>query len=121
MGFTERFKKLMDNSNVTQTELAKIVDLTPQAISRWYKGQTEPDTETLKKIANYFDVSIDFLIGNEKEATRIETELKEIDALKKILIKNGYMKYNEDLTNEELDRLIKFVVTNKEFLKEQKK
>ena len=46
--------------------------------------------------------------------------MKEIDTIKKLLIKNGFMSKNEDLTEKELDKLFQFVNANKEFLKDSK-
>lgn len=120
MGFKELFKKLMDRNETNQTELAKYVGYTPQTVSKWYTGKTEPDSKTLKKIANYFNVSTDYLLGNNESVDTIDEEQKEIDMLCKLLIKNGFMKENEDLTNKELDKLMKFVSANKEFLKDSK-
>lgn len=117
MGFKEIFKKLMDRNETNQTELAKYVGYTPQTVSKWYIGKTEPDSKTLKKIANYFNVSIDYLLGNSENVDNIDEEQKEIDALNKLLIKNGYINENEDLTNKQVDTLIDFVNANKDFLK----
>ena len=118
--FPERLSELLKINHIYQTELAQHVGYTTQAISRWCRGETEPDLKTLTKIANYFNVSVDFLLGNEKNVTKIEQEIKEKIALKKVLVNAGYMKDDEDLTDEELERLMKFVKNNKDFIKEGK-
>lgn len=120
MNFTNRFKELMDRSDSSQTDLSKIVGFTPQTVSKWYNGKTEPDSKTIKKIANYFNVSTDYLLGNDQQLTKYEKELKELEVLKELLIKNGYMKSNEDLSKKEFDNLMKFVKANKDFLKGNK-
>lgn len=119
MEFTEVFKKLLNRSEISQSTLSKELGFTPQAINKWYLGKTEPDTKTIKKIANYFNVSTDYLIGNDNTSNNDEEE-KEKDYLQELLTKNGYMKQGEDLSNDELERLIEFVVNNKDILKGNK-
>lgn len=119
--FSERLKLALENSNISQVRLAQELELTSPAINRWCNNVTEPDNRTIVRIANILDVSTDYLLGNDKKAnTELENELKEKEALKKALRNYGYMKDNEDLSDDELDRLIKFVVNNKDFIKDSK-
>ncbi len=115
--FGERLKFLRENKNILQKELANVLNTTSQTISGWEISRTKPDYDTLVKIANYFNVSVDYLLGNEKNANKYEQELKEKEILKKTLINIGYMQDGEDLSDEELERLMKFVKNNKEFIK----
>ena len=119
--FQERLNFLLKDNNMFQSDLAKYVGYTTQAISRWCRGETEPDLNSLIKIANFFDVSTDYLLGNEKKKEDNE-KIKNIEkeALRKVLVNNGYMKNNEDLTDEELKNLMEFVKTNKKYIKEFK-
>ena len=118
--FGNRLKELRKSKNMYQKELAAELDVTMQTISGWEINRTTPDYDMLVKIANFFKVSVDFLLGNEKKATDLEAELKDKEVLKRTLIKNGYMKDNEDLTNEELKRLMEFVKINKKYIREVK-
>lgn len=54
--------KLRKEKGVIQEELAKFVQVSPQAVSKWENGGV-PDTELLPKIADYFEVSLDELFG----------------------------------------------------------
>jgi repressor LexA len=58
-----KIKDLRIEKKISQNELAKILGLTQQAISAYENGLREPDLETLNKIANYFNVSLDWLAG----------------------------------------------------------
>jgi transcriptional regulator with XRE-family HTH domain len=58
-----RIKNLRLEKNISQNELAKALGLTQQAISAYENGLREPDLETLNKLANYFNVSVDYLLG----------------------------------------------------------
>lgn len=113
-----KLKRLRENKNLLQKELANIIGISLSSISMYERGERQPDNETLKKFSKFFNVSIDYLLDNEiKDETSIDDEMKEIDTLKKLLIKNGFMSKNEDLTEKELDKLFQFVNANKEFLK----
>ncbi|MBO5138716.1 MAG: helix-turn-helix transcriptional regulator [Bacilli bacterium] len=117
--FGERLKLVLENRNISQIRLAQELGLTPPAINRWCNNVTEPDNKTIVKIANILNVSTDYLLGNDLNFdSELEKELKEKETLKKALKSVGYMNDNEDLKDEELDRLMKFVVNNKDFLKE---
>ena len=116
-----KLKRLRENKNLLQKELANIIGISLSSISMYERGERQPDNETLKKFSKFFNVSIDYLLDNEiKDETSIDDEMKEIDTLKKLLIKNGFMSKDEDLTEKELDKLFQFVNANKEFLKENK-
>ena len=49
--------------NLSQNEFAEKLFVTRQAVSRWGNGDTIPNTDTLKHIAETFDVSVDYLLG----------------------------------------------------------
>ena len=56
--------KLRTEKGFSQEELAEKVFVTRQAVSRWEKGETVPNTETLKLLSKLFDVSINTLLGS---------------------------------------------------------
>ena len=68
--FSERIKELRKKNNITQGELADEMGITATGVSYWESGKAIPNTDTLQKLAKYFNVSIDYLTGNEY----IETE-----------------------------------------------
>lgn len=115
----KKLRKLRENSKLFQKDISKDLNISTSTIGMYEQGRREPDNSTLKKIANYFGVSTDYLLDNEKKNAK-EDEIREREALRKVLIKAGYMEENEDLTDDELKRLIKFVNKNKEFIKGEK-
>lgn len=60
-----KLRDLRKKYNLSQSDLAKILNLSQNAISRYEKGEADPDLETLKKISQFFKVSIDYLLDNE--------------------------------------------------------
>jgi len=61
--FSERLKSLRKEIDLSQSQLAEILGSTQRNISYWELGTTEPDMRTLWRIADYFQVSVDYLIG----------------------------------------------------------
>ena len=59
-----RLEFLRKEKKLSQKELSKMVNLTQQRISAYEKGKREPDLETLSALANFFNVTIDYLLGN---------------------------------------------------------
>ena len=52
---------LRKNKGITQEQLAEALNISAQAVSKWETGACQPDTLTLPLIAEYFNVSIDYL------------------------------------------------------------
>lgn len=61
--FSERLIQLRKEKKLFQEDLANILNLAQTTISSWEKGRTTPDNDMLMALANYFDVSIDYLLG----------------------------------------------------------
>ncbi len=61
--FAEVLKELRTNSRINQSELADIVGVSKQCVSNWENGYIQPSIDTLVKIAKYFSVSTDYLLG----------------------------------------------------------
>ena len=114
--FAKRITSLRENKNLYQKDIARIFNVEQATVSNWEKGKRIPDSDMLIKLANFFGVSVDFLLGNEQK----KSEEEEIETLRQLLIKSGFMKQNEDLSKEKLNMLMKFVKANKEFLKGDK-
>ncbi len=64
-----RLKELRKAHNKTLKDVAEAFNTSPQVISRYELEQTEPDFATLNKLADYFDVSIDYLLGRTDSPT----------------------------------------------------
>ena len=61
-------KKLREERGMTQDELAEKLNVTRQAVSNWETGKTQPDIETLTRLAEIFDVSVERIIyGSERK------------------------------------------------------
>jgi transcriptional regulator with XRE-family HTH domain len=63
MNFATRLRELREENNSTQEKIASLLNLTKANISKYELGRLQPNIETLKLLSNYFNVSIDYLIG----------------------------------------------------------
>jgi transcriptional regulator with XRE-family HTH domain len=68
----ERLKQLRLEKSLTQIGLAKIFNTSHATINRYEKGVNEPDSETINKFADYFNVTADFLLGRTDDRNNIE-------------------------------------------------
>ena len=74
-------KLLRKKKNLSQEELGKLVGVTKMTISRWEKGGSDIDINNLKKLSQYFGVSIDYILGNESGQQDVWREVKEVPQL----------------------------------------
>ena len=71
----EKLKLLRKDFNVSQAEFASKLNLSKGAVGMYETNKREPDYKTLCSIANYFNVSVDYLLGRTDE--RQERAIKE--------------------------------------------
>lgn len=83
MKFNEKIALLRKQKGMTQEALAFKLGISRQSVSKWEKGECEPDLSKLKEIASMFEVSIDYLLNDNYE--------DEVDKGDKI---DGYNVYN---------------------------
>lgn len=70
----KNLKKLRLSAGISQQKLADIIGTSQQSINKYENHNVEPDINTLIDFANYFDTSVDFLIGH----TEIDHKFEEI-------------------------------------------
>lgn len=98
--FGKRLKELRKKNELTQSDLAKIINVSPSTIGMYERENRQPTVETLNHLANHFQVTVDYLLGRtnkrnfnkEKGRTiQIEKELsnKELKTLESII--NAYL------------------------------
>ncbi len=76
--FPVAMRKLMNQRNITQNELAVHLGKTRQSISYYCDGSSSPDWETIAKIADYFCVSTDYLLGLSADPTPIPSAVDDL-------------------------------------------
>lgn len=67
-------RTLIEENNLTQKQLAHILNMAPSTLGGYVQGTSEPDIETLKRIAAYFEVSMDYLLDYSKNKVSVPGE-----------------------------------------------
>lgn len=77
MQFGDILRELLEEAEITQKQLATELNLLPATLGRYIRNEREPDIETIKRIAKYFDVSTDYLLDYQagRTSSHIEDEL----------------------------------------------
>lgn len=73
-----RLSQLRAEKGLTQKEVAIDLKIAQNTLSQYETGKREPDFDTLLRIARYFDVTIDYLLGNSKMENTFAKRLKEL-------------------------------------------
>ena len=107
MKFHEILRKERTSLGLNQVEFAKIFNVTKQTVSNWENGNRNPDSATLSKMADYFEVTVDYLLGRtdernlQVEKPKLDEGITTINA-KKINI-------DEDLPDEAIDKINEYI------------
>ena len=102
----ERIKELRNLKKISQNELAKHLQVSQQTIGAWEVGRTEPSIEFTNKMADYFNVTADYLLGrtNVKSAHSAADE-KDLKEFLDQNLESGMRYDDQELTEEDKERL----------------
>ena len=75
----DRFKSLRKEKKLTQTDMAKLLNVTQNAIFRYESGQNEPSLSTILFYSEYFNVSIDYIFGKERKISSSQLNKRAAD------------------------------------------
>lgn len=78
MSFKTQLSKLRKRNNITQTDLAKRLDVKQYVISSWETGRTEPNIEQIIILSDIFQVPIDYLLDKEIIRTTNDDDFKKV-------------------------------------------
>lgn len=98
--FATTLQTLRKKRGVTQEQLAAYLGVSPQAVSKWENGSF-PDGDLLPRIADYFEVSIDYLYGRDTE--RVSVEQMVMDSIKAINVNENFEHY------EHFEKIMRYV------------
>lgn len=104
-----RIKKLREEKNMKQEELAKILSISPSSIGMYERDEREPNDDLKLKLANFFNVSIDYLLG--------KSDIRNPEELKNVKFANSSGLDTEGLDKEDLEELQRQI----EYMKKLKK
>ena len=67
----ERLKNLRNASKMSQKDFAQSLKVSQQTVASWERGRTEPSNVALKDIADYFNVTTDYLLGRDSKVSAL--------------------------------------------------
>lgn len=98
-------KQLRLERQLTQAGLAQALDVAQTTVSSWERGEKSPDPDTLIRLANFYNVSVDYLLGREnKKETPSPASMLGKDA-QKLLDMYG------ELSAENKDQVMRYVTS----------
>lgn len=114
--FSYRLTVLLDEHNMSQTQLAKKVGTTNVTICRYINGERIPRIDGASKIASVFNVSLDYLLGiSESVDTENLTKNQDVDIA--ILMKSLYsLDGNTHLSKKQIQMIKTLLLANKDFI-----
>ncbi len=74
MDFGDILRRLIEDHDMTQRQLAAILNIAPSTVGNYIQKSREPDFSTLKRIADIFHVSIDYLLDHRSFSTESRGE-----------------------------------------------
>ncbi|NWK12622.1 helix-turn-helix domain-containing protein [Clostridium cadaveris] len=123
----DKVKRLRDSKNLTQQELADSINLSQSTIGMIESGKKIGSPATLKKIADFFEVTVDYLLSTEDKLEMATDSMKRIhDMAQDALNDNGFNKIdklvkenkietlaahfeNEEFTDDDVEDIRKFI------------
>ncbi|SCI82369.1 HTH-type transcriptional regulator immR [uncultured Clostridium sp.] len=107
MKFAEILREERLNLGLNQVEFAKIFNVTKQTVSNWENGNRNPDSATLSKLADYFGVTVDYLLGRTDERTINKEKAKLNPSVKTIAAHR--LGNVEDLDDDAIEKINEYI------------
>lgn len=127
----EVFEQLLQKHGVTSYKVAKEAGVTQTALSNWKSGRSTPTTKTLQKLADYFGVTIDYLMtgkdeSEKKEVTLTKRDERDIEKIlgqtrDQLLSQEGLMFDGQPATPEAIDSILSAMQVGMELAKKKNK
>ncbi len=91
----DKIAQLRKMKNLTQVDLSKILNVSPQAVSKWEKNVSQPNFDVLTQIAEYFNVSLDYFREEDKQVINDVKPQKEVEVKNKFTFSNFLYNYRQ--------------------------
>jgi len=118
--FGKRIKELRVQHNMTQSDLARLLKVSPSTIGMYEQGRRDPDTDTINFLADFFNVSADYLLGRTDIPNNVNDEPTPQE-LEKVLREANIAFDGAPLDEEDKEDVIEFVKVALRALKKRKR
>ncbi len=125
----EIFEQLCQSRNLTPYKVSKLANVTQTALSNWKTGKSTPSAKTLQKLADFFNVSIDYLMtgnnSNSETSGLTKRDTKEItemlNNMEDLLKQDGLMFDGDPASPEAIDSILSAMKIGMELAKQKNK
>lgn len=114
----ENLRKAREEKGLTQAEVAKLLDMSASTIGMYEQGRRDPDTDTLKKLAELYEVSTDYLLGrtddpspkqDDRQHVNDDEALEYLDELHKRPEMKALFQVSRKATKEDIETAITII------------
>ena len=123
----KNLKLLRKQHNLSQKEIGNIFHASQNTVSQWENGTRKPSYDIIQEIADYFDVSVDYLLGRQEQRPELNSkdkrEIQEIldDTEQQLLSQDGLMFDGSPATDEDVQKIIMAMKMGMEMIKKENK
>jgi len=123
----KNLKLLRKQHNLSQKEIGNIFHASQNTVSQWENGTRKPSYDIIQEIADYFDVSVDYLLGRQEQLPELNNkdkrEIQEIldDTEQQLLSQDGLMLDGVPATDEDVQKIIMAMKMGMEMIKKENK
>lgn len=114
--FSKNLRYLRESKKLSQNKLAEIIGVNQTTIARWEDDNRTPNLDNAIDVSNALDIPLPDLIGKDLEKDSTEIFPSEKIEFKRILKDKGLIDENDNITEEDAEKLIQFAINNKDFL-----
>lgn len=123
----KNLKLLRKQHSLSQKEIGNIFHASQNTVSQWENGTRKPSYDIIQEIADYFDVSVDYLLGRQEQLPELNSkdkrEIQEIldDTEQQLLSQDGLMFDGSPATDEDVQKIIMAMKMGMEMIKKENK
>ena len=123
----KNLKLLRKQHNLSQKEIGNIFHASQNTVSQWENGTRKPSYDIIQEIADYFEVSVDYLLGRQEQLPELNSkdkrEIQEIldDTEQQLLSQDGLMFDGSPATEEDVQKIIMAMQMGMEMIKKENK
>lgn len=93
----QTIRDLRKQKRMSQTELAKIIHVSQQTVTAWETGKAEPSSSAVSNLADYFNVTTDYLLGRPEQKQKKTDKLTVEEALSHVMSYDGKKIHEDDI------------------------
>ncbi|GBF73092.1 putative transcriptional regulator [Paenibacillus sp. 598K] len=112
MTLGDRLKKARERRGWNQRYVSKITRISNTSLSNYERNYREPDAETLKKLAEFYEVSVDWLVGASEKPGAQYPEPSKTEYILREIVEKYQLNLSNPAEREKLEKIIEIVVSD---------